>query len=912
MPSFAATSNTKGVKYIKINKTSSNGLDRTAYLEQLQSINIRFDDVGVVEYQIVSAQQFDDYYLFGIDVDQTLNNQYGTLQYPISSSTDSEIKDYHLDARKNYSSFYLLSSSIGVFPPTPLNVSSIIDYTSVPIDASNYFNTLSGSYILGVTPNINTTSFNSTASFWITGSGTSGTYVNVNSFPILIRNNTIVGALSGVSQTLVNFSNIINGNELQIIHSHSFNSGVINNLLEGDSILLAVCTTQPLALAGGTNVFLFKQLKFEISQSIPPTSSSQITAFNPDEVNFYYSDYNALYGNAFLPEYSQYKMEADYNNQLTPVNFNQLINGTALRAKIQDSNYTSKAWTTLRYDGSQYSSVISPLNNGFNAPSQPISENTLDSGYGTLPAAEQNETFFVYFDGVGGTNPEIINQTAYFVKYIIDDEGNTVNPESILNPYSQAQQNIALNNLIDTFEPGKNAVVSLISNDPLLTQNPNDDALVGTHPITHVGRIANILVSENGELRSNYIPTMSFVNTYGIPYGQSLYNYEFLDSKLTNTSHNDTTSHYAIFNNVIIPNISFYTPATSIFTTSTISTATALTRIKFKTKLMVKYRVAILGSGNNQRAAPLTVRIKNTTTGEILATQTINFGDGVGDTWSTYKAIPGQIQTYYDSGNPYSGTELASPDGGILYLGLDVDDGNAPGAGRRFYNRYGKFEFETNFIELNTSNNIRVEIQALDYGNTNDYTILTEIINNKSQFKSIQEFPYLPYETTSSYWYTGSTSIDPLGLSVLTSSLGLGTLYNIGITEDGNSSELIQTLDPSSQLMGYNPITLPLYIKPGDYIRFEYNPNAVFNIKRVSVSDQIYLYVYPPVPNGVELNHFNIYRIINDGTYVILNVNKPTSGSSFTGIMRPQFMSQKLIDSSSMYIQNLVERGVIS
>ena len=93
MPSFSSISNTKGVKYIKVNKISSNGLDRTAYLEQLQSLNIRFDDVGVVEYQITSAQQFDEYYLFGIDVDQTLTNQYGTLQYPISSSTDNEIKD---------------------------------------------------------------------------------------------------------------------------------------------------------------------------------------------------------------------------------------------------------------------------------------------------------------------------------------------------------------------------------------------------------------------------------------------------------------------------------------------------------------------------------------------------------------------------------------------------------------------------------------------------------------------------------------------------------------------------------------------------------------------------------------------------------------------------------------------------
>jgi hypothetical protein len=908
MPSFSSISNTKGVKYIKINKISSNGLDRTAYLEQLQSINIRFDDVGVVEYQITSAQQFDEYYLFGIDIDQTITNQYGTFQYPISSSTDNEIKDYHLDARKSYSSFYLLSSSIGIIPPSPITVSSIIDYTSTFIDVPDYFNTSSGLYTLGVTPNIDNTNFYSTASFWITGSGTSGTYVNINSFLLLTRNNAVMGTVSPISQTLVNFANISNGNNIQLTHSHSFNSGIANNLLEGDSISLAVCTTQPLLNAGGTDVYLWRQLKFEISQSVPPTSSTQIVAFNPDEVNFYYSDYNALYGNAFLPEYSQYKMEADYNNQLTPVNFNQIINGTALRANVQDSNYTSKAWTTLRYDGSHYSSVSSPLNNGFNAPSQPPVPNNLDTGYGNLPAVEQNETYFAYFDGIGGTGPEIINQTAYFIKYIIDNKGNTVNPESIINPFSETQQNIALNNLVDTFEPGKNAMVSLISNDPLLTQNPNDDALVGTYPITHVGRIANILVSENGEIKNNYIPTMSFANVSGIPYGQSLYNYEFLDSKVSNTSHNDVSPHYVIFNSITIPNPTFYTPATSIFTTSTISTATALTRVKFKTKLMVRYRAAIGGSGNNQRAAPLTVRIKNVTTGEILATQTINFGDGVGNTWSTYYTpLFGTINNFEENTN-------ASPNGGVIYPGLDAEDGNAPGAGRKYYKRYGKFEFETSFIELNTNNNIQVEIISADTGNTNDYIILTGLSNpnNKSQFKSIQEFPYLPYETTSSYWYTGSTSIDPLGLSVLTSSLGLGNLYNVGITEDGNSSELIQIIDPSSQLIGYNPITLPLYIQPGDYIRFEYNPSTVFNIKQVSVSDQIYLYVYPPVPNGVELNHFNIYRIINDGTYIILNVKKPTSGSSFTGIIRPQFMSQELINSSSMYIQNLVERGVIS
>jgi len=83
--------------------------------------------------------------------------------------------------------------------------------------------------------------------------------------------------------------------------------------------------------------------------------------------------------------------------------------------------------------------------------------------YGTTPptsVAEQNQTYFAYFDGVGGTGPEYIDGTAYFIKYIIDLEGNVVNPE----PYTtvDSPQAVGLYNLLDNFEVGKNAVVKLI------------------------------------------------------------------------------------------------------------------------------------------------------------------------------------------------------------------------------------------------------------------------------------------------------------------------------------------------------------------------------------------------------------------------------------------------------------------
>jgi len=50
-------------------------------------------------------------------------------------------------------------------------------------------------------------------------------------------------------------------------------------------------------------------------------------------------------------------MDVDYSqNPLTPVNFGLIISGTADRAFVQDSNYSSKAWSNLRYNGSRTNS----------------------------------------------------------------------------------------------------------------------------------------------------------------------------------------------------------------------------------------------------------------------------------------------------------------------------------------------------------------------------------------------------------------------------------------------------------------------------------------------------------------------------------------------------------------------------
>jgi hypothetical protein len=50
-------------------------------------------------------------------------------------------------------------------------------------------------------------------------------------------------------------------------------------------------------------------------------------------------------------------MDVDYSqNPLVPVNFDLIIAGIADRAFVQDSNYSSKAWSNIRYNGSRTNS----------------------------------------------------------------------------------------------------------------------------------------------------------------------------------------------------------------------------------------------------------------------------------------------------------------------------------------------------------------------------------------------------------------------------------------------------------------------------------------------------------------------------------------------------------------------------
>jgi len=108
---------------------------------------------------------------------------------------------------------------------------------------------------------------------------------------------------------------------------------------------------------------------------------------------------------------------------------------------------------------------------------------------GGLPVAEQTQDYFLVFQQAGGTGPEIIGQTAYFITYLVKSDGTVSKP---------SEDNDALLNLQQNFPVGKPVVVRLDQGTAL------NSVLGGEHVLTAIGRQQPIC----------YTQTDFYVNTF--------------------------------------------------------------------------------------------------------------------------------------------------------------------------------------------------------------------------------------------------------------------------------------------------------------------------------------------------------------------------------------------------------------
>jgi len=215
---------------------------------------------------------------------------------------------------------------------------------------------------------------------------------------------------------------------------------------------------------------------------------------------------------------------------------------------------------------------------------------------GGLPVAEQTQDYFIVFKGAGGTGPEIIDNTAYFIEYVVDYEGEIAKPSS---------DSIARLNLLQNFPIGKTAIVRTDNASSINTQ------LGGEHLITGVGSQKPILYTQYGIPSSSYTLNLTFSAPNGAPAVSSPTVSDVLGTMVRTSSLNfDDISYTNItnFDDIIVAplnNANFDSSSGLLILTSSNKLVQTINTFTFK----ISYNV----TNNNSRPAEMIVILKRGT-----------------------------------------------------------------------------------------------------------------------------------------------------------------------------------------------------------------------------------------------------------------------------------------------------------
>jgi len=256
----------------------------------------------------------------------------------------------------------------------------------------------------------------------------------------------------------------------------------------------------------------------ETSIAVAANSSSAGTGFSYIDSQLSIDpDCDPLLNNATEPRTNEWLQDVDYSvNAIIPINFNQLINFTATKASVPQSNYTQLGFVNSRYAGSsttrnqinEYDPLsIVDIGNKFvysdEAPSFFINKGK-GSPLGKIPNVESNNAYIAYFDRILDPYPILNNKVAYYVKYLIDEGGNVLDPSISDTNFSISKDTFQLrdydnkptriNTAISSIEQGKELAKLTIGLSPVYN--------VGTYPVpilytqtSSVGHASEIIMS---------------------------------------------------------------------------------------------------------------------------------------------------------------------------------------------------------------------------------------------------------------------------------------------------------------------------------------------------------------------------------------------------------------------------------
>lgn len=428
--------------YAKIARIDADGNNNTLSLQELKRFIYTDTTAGEIICNVKNITEYPDYYFYELENSTTVQ----------SNITDNNIRTHSLD----------VSNTGPVVVPYNLAFSIIGgSWTLNSAPQGGTFNSLRG-FQIDDTPNIYLTY---TASLDITPtSGFLPENIQVS----------IIGTGPGSNYEEIDFT-------VATINSPGQNvilTGSSNNFIKGFRYGIKVRSLDfPLPV-------IVENVTFKLDQTTAASTSTNAVVIEPYLTNkFSYGDCDVLMNNASENDYSNFYRKVLYENGgVIPSNFQQIINGTAEFAEMNDYLYNANASKLPRYEGVR-------------SESPGVNQSTTFGGYGTLPNVESLQTYFAYYDYITSSYAELLNKSVIHILYLIDENGDTSVPTLSSSYYY---------NLIDNFETNKNVNINLNSLD--------NASVIGLKSILRPGAIPwGICASQTGS-GFNIQPTMSFVN----------------------------------------------------------------------------------------------------------------------------------------------------------------------------------------------------------------------------------------------------------------------------------------------------------------------------------------------------------------------------------------------------------------
>jgi hypothetical protein len=365
------------VRFIKISKKDKNGVDKTISLQSLSEITIPYS-TGNVRYDILNIIEKPTYFLYEVNNPNLEWADRAEVEYILTGSIEGSYNDP---------------------APNPSNPSKQSPSLLTPItDPFNFVIPITigeetgNGYSLNTYPQKDIYIYATGSVHFEVESGTIGAITPRVRLLKINKDNTTTTLDEDV------LSPSILPTDTTLTRSFEVSYNIPSGSTPGEIYYIGL-----IRQGAATNIVLSSSFSDTSFLYITSSVSSGLALETIPEP-FFSEDFNRaldcqpLLNNAVNNRLSSFHQDIDYSSgMLTPTNFELLISGSALKASIQDSNYTLKRHTNPRYDGSR-------------TTSQKLNEWTEGdtNTYGKSPTTLTQDRVIYEFEYGGGTSPEIL------------------------------------------------------------------------------------------------------------------------------------------------------------------------------------------------------------------------------------------------------------------------------------------------------------------------------------------------------------------------------------------------------------------------------------------------------------------------------------------------------------------------